>query len=228
MIAMLLFAATGKAAPSVRLNSKSTTGGSFWLIRIVGEEIVLLSQRVIALIAGCLLMVFATISSGQSDEQGYQIKPGDVLGISVWGEEQLQGTALVTPDGGFSFPLVGHLNARGRTAADVQQIVRDRLRNYLSDPVVTVSLQEINGNTIFVIGQVNNPGEFVMKRSVDVMQALSMAGGTTTFASLNDILILRREPTGQVALPFRYSDIIRGRRLEQNVELKSGDVVVVP
>lgn len=188
----------------------------------------LLPKRVISVIAGCLLFVFATTSSGQSDEQGYQIKPGDVLSISVWGEEKLQGTALVTPDGGFSFPLAGHLNARGRTAADLQEVVRERLRDYLSDPVVTVSLQEINGNTIYVIGQVNNPGEFVMRRSVDVMQALSMAGGTTTFASLNDILILRREPTGQVALPFRYSDVIRGRRLEQNITLQSGDVVVVP
>lgn len=173
-------------------------------------------------------MMFGSTSNGQSDEQGYQIKPGDVLSISVWGEEQLQGTALVTPDGGFSFPLVGHLNARGRTAEEVQQIVRDRLREYVSDPVVTVSLQEINGNTIYVIGQVNNPGEFVLRRSIDVMQALSKAGGTTTFASLNDILILRRQSGGQVALSFRYSDVIKGRRLEQNIQLQSGDVVVVP
>ena len=186
------------------------------------------SKRFIAVIAGFFLLVSVSISNGQTDEQGYQIKPGDVLTISVWGEEQLQGTALVTPDGGFSFPLVGHLNARGRTAEELQEVVRERLRNYLSDPVVTVSLQEINGNTIYVLGQVNNPGEFVMRRSIDVMQALSMAGGTTTFASLNDILILRREPTGQVALPFRYSDVIRGRRLEQNITLQSGDVVVVP
>jgi polysaccharide export outer membrane protein len=193
-----------------------------------GEEKVLLSNRVIAVVVGCILMMFGSTSNGQSDEQGYQIKPGDVLSISVWGEEQLQGTALVTPDGGFSFPLVGHLNARGRTAEEVQQIVRDRLREYVSDPVVTVSLQEINGNTIYVIGQVNNPGEFVLRRSIDVMQALSKAGGTTTFASLNDILILRRQSGGQVALSFRYSDVIKGRRLEQNIQLQSGDVVVVP
>ena len=164
----------------------------------------------------------------QDDEAGYLIKPGDVLGISVWGEAELQGTALVTPDGKFSFPLVGHLNARGKTAEQVQLIVRERLLTYLSDPVVTVSLQEINGNTIYVLGQVNNPGEFVMRHGVDVMQALSMAGGTTAFASLNDILILRRRATDQVALPFRYSDVIRGRRLEQNIKLQSGDVVVVP
>lgn len=185
-------------------------------------------NRVFVLFAGCVLMASPIVCAAQNDEEGYQIKPGDVLGISVWGEEQLQGIALVTPDGGFSFPLVGHLNARGKTAEEVQQIVSDRLRNFVSDPVVTVSLQEINGNTIYVIGQVNNPGEFVMKRSVDVMQALSIAGGTTTFAQLNDILILRRQAGGQVALQFRYSDIIRRRNLEQNIQLQSGDVVVVP
>jgi polysaccharide export outer membrane protein len=197
-------------------------------IKILGVSIVVFFERIVVLVVGLLLMSYSAVGYGQADGKGYQIKPGDVLGISVWGEEQLQGTALVTPDGGFSFPLVGHLNARGKSAEEVQEIVRDRLRNYLSDPVVTVSLQEINGSTIYVIGQVNNPGEFVMKRSVDVMQALSMAGGTTTFASLNDILILRREPSEQIALPFRYSDIIRGRSLDQNIELQSGDVVVVP
>ena len=113
------------------------------------------SKRFIAVIAGFFLLVSVSISNGQTDEQGYQIKPGDVLTISVWGEEQLQSTALVTPDGGFSFPLVGHLNARGRTAEELQEVVRERLRNYLSDPVVTVSLQEINGNTIYVLSLIH-------------------------------------------------------------------------
>ena len=185
-------------------------------------------KQVVSLVAALVISASPLISAAQDDEDGYQIKPGDVLSISVWGEEELQGTALVTPDGGFSFPLVGHVNARGMTAEQVQQIVGQRLRTYLSEPVVTVSLQEINGNTIYVLGQVNNPGEFVMRRSIDVMQALSMAGGTTAFASLNDILILRRRVADQVALPFRYSDVIRGRRLEQNIRLQSGDVVVVP
>lgn len=185
-------------------------------------------RRVLYLVAACFLMTLPMTGTAQDDENGYLIKPGDVLGISVWGEAELQGTALVTPDGRFSFPLVGHLNARGKTAEQVQEIVRERLRTYLSDPVVTVSLQQINGNTIYVLGQVNNPGEFVMRHGVDVMQALSMAGGATAFASLNDILILRRNISGQEALPFRYSDVIRGRRLEQNILLQSGDVVVVP
>jgi polysaccharide export outer membrane protein len=94
--------------------------------------------------------------------------------------------------------------------------------------VVTVSIQEIKGNKIYVIGQVNKPGEFIMNPSVDVMQALSMAGGTTPFAALGDIVILRRTPTGKQALPFRYNDVVKGKRLDQNIDLQSGDVVVVP
>ena len=94
--------------------------------------------------------------------------------------------------------------------------------------VVTVSVLEINGNKVFVIGQVNKPGEFVVNPRVDVMQALSMAGGTTPFADLKNIRILRRTSAGQTALEFRYDDVIRGRRLEQNIVLESGDVVVVP
>jgi polysaccharide biosynthesis/export protein len=91
-----------------------------------------------------------------------------------------------------------------------------------------VSIQEIKGNKVYVIGQVNKPGEFIMNPSVDVMQALSMAGGTTPFASLGDIVILRRTPTGKQSLPFRYNDVVKGRKMDQNIDLQAGDVVVVP
>jgi polysaccharide export outer membrane protein len=94
--------------------------------------------------------------------------------------------------------------------------------------VVTLSVKEIRGNKVYVIGQVNKPGEFVVNPRVDVMQALSMAGGTTAFAALNNIIILRRNGTQQTALPFKYPDVAKGRDLAQNIELQSGDVVVVP
>lgn len=167
-------------------------------------------------------------AAAQTADQGYYVKPGDVLQISVWGEPELQGPALVGPDGTFSFPLVGHVDANGKTAAELQEIVVERLSAYLSTPVATVSLAEVNGNKIFVIGQVNNPGEFVMSSAVDVMQALSMAGGANPFAQLDNILILRRNGSEQVALPFRYSQVSKGRDLPQNILLQSGDVVVVP
>lgn len=178
------------------------------------------------------LWLMVALSSGAGLAQGqdvaYTVKPGDVLSISVWKEPDLQGPVLVRPDGSFSFPLVGEVNARGKSVAELNKIVSDRLAKYIADAVVTVSVQEIKGNKVYVIGQVNRPGEFIVNPSVDVMQALSMAGGTTAFAALNDITILRRTGSVQTALPFRYTDVIQGKRLEQNIELQSGDVVVVP
>ena len=158
----------------------------------------------------------------------YTVKPGDVLSISVWKEPDLQGPVLVRPDGSFSFPLAGQMDARGKTVADLQSLVTEKLRKYISDPVVTVSVQEVKGNKVYVLGQVNKPGEFIVNPRVDVMQALSMAGGTTPFAALGEIVILRRSDAGQQALPFRYADVSRGRNLNQNIVLQAGDVVVVP
>lgn len=163
-----------------------------------------------------------------AQEVGYTVKPGDTLTISVWKEPELQGPVLVTPDGAFAFPLVGQVDARGKTVTELQKIVSERLKQYISDPVVTVSVQDIKGNKVYVIGQVNKPGEFIVNPRVDVMQALSMAGGTTPFASLGNIIILRRSGAQQEALQFDYTDLVKGRNLQQNIELRAGDIVVVP
>ena len=161
-------------------------------------------------------------------DESYRVLPGDMLQISVWGEENLQGEVLVRPDGALSFPLCGDISARDQTVIDLQEEITKRLTRYISDPVVTVSVAQVLGNKVYVIGQVSKPGVFVVNPQVDVLQALTMAGGATPFASLNDIKILRRTGTRQQALRFRYDDVIKGRNLEQNVILQSGDVVVVP
>ena len=170
----------------------------------------------------------AWIGSAFAQEVGYTVKPGDTLMVSVWKEPELQGDVLVTPDGAFAFPLVGQVDARGKTVTELQKIVTDKLGKYISEPVVTVSVKDIKGNKVYVIGQVNRPGEFIVNPRVDVMQALSMAGGTTPFASLGNIIILRGTGTKQEALRFDYTNVVKGRGLEQNIELRAGDVVVVP
>jgi polysaccharide export outer membrane protein len=180
------------------------------------------------LIACCAVVALAWATNALAQDPNYTVKPGDMLSISVWKEPDLQRPALVRPDGSFSFPLVGEVDAKGKTVADLNKTLSQRLQKYISDPVVTVSIQEIKGNKVYVIGQVNRPGEFIMNPSVDVMQALSMAGGTTPFAALGDIVVLRRTSTGKQALPFRYNDVVKGRRLDQNIDLQAGDVVVVP
>lgn len=180
------------------------------------------AARVVAVVA----LLACGVAAAQ--EAGYKVQPGDTLEISVWKEPDLQGPVLVTPDGAFAFPLVGQVDARGKTVTDLQKIVVDRLRQYIPEPVVTVSVKDIKGNKVYVIGQVNKPGEFIVNPRVDVMQALSMAGGTTPFAALGDIVILRRSGGAQEAIRFDYSALVKGKNLQQNIELRSGDVVVVP
>ena len=158
----------------------------------------------------------------------YTINPGDLLEISVWKEPDLQRQVLVRPDGAFSFPLSGDIVAEGRTVEDVRQEITAQLETFIPDLVVTVTVAEIRGNKIFVIGQVNTPGEFVVNPRVDVIQALSIAGGMTPFAQVNNIKILRRRNGQQRIQNFRYSDIIKGEDLEQNILLEVGDVVLVP
>ena len=180
------------------------------------------------LMAYCVIMALAWATNVMAQDPNYTVKPGDLLSISVWKEPDLQKETLVRPDGSFSFPLVGEVDAKGKTVADLNKTLSQRLTKFISDPVVTVSIQEIKGNKVYVIGQVTRPGEFIMNPTVDVMQALSMAGGTTPFAALGDIVVLRRTPAGKQSIPFRYNDVVRGKRMDQNIDLQSGDVVVVP
>lgn len=164
-----------------------------------------------------------------SSQLDYELQPGDIVSISVWKEKDLQSDALVRPDGGLSFPLVGDVEAEGHTLREVRNTLEQRLKPYIPDPVVTVAIKEIGGDHVYVIGRVNRPGEYPFSQPIDVMQALSLAGGTTPFASLNHIVILHRDGSGeQHSLRFRYADVAHGRDLSQNVLLQSGDTVVVP
>ena len=163
-----------------------------------------------------------------SGRQSYLIQPGDLLEVSVWREEYLERDVQVQPDGMISFPLAGVLEAAGKTVGEIQQAVGERLSQYIPDPVVTVSIKEIRGNRIYVIGQVQKPGQFIMNPTIDIVQALALAGGTTPFAELNDIRVLRRDGNELIAINFRYGDVEKGRNLQQNIILQSGDVIIVP
>lgn len=158
----------------------------------------------------------------------YRLAPEDVLEVSVWREDTLQKQVLVRPDGGISFPLVGNVQAAGRTTEEIRTELTERLRKFIPDPVVAVSVIKLSGYKIYVIGKVNRPGEFVIGRYVDVLQALSMAGGLTPFAEEKAIKVLRKQDGRDVVLLFDYSQLRKGRGLEQNVQLLSGDTVVVP
>lgn len=170
----------------------------------------------------------ATKAVEQQDTASYIIQPGDILDISVWKEKDLQQKALVRPDGGLNFPLIGDIQAAGQSIAVFQSSIIKRLSRYIPNPVVTVSVSQAAGNKIYVLGQVRTAGEYVVNRDIDVMQALSIAGGLSPFASKNRIRILRRENGNQKVFRFQYGKVKKGKKLEQNIILKGGDVIVVP
>ncbi len=158
----------------------------------------------------------------------YRIGPEDELFVSVWKEPELQRKVLVRPDGGISFPLAGDLQVAGKTVKEVEQELTQRIQKYIPDAVVTVTVDKVSGYTIFVLGKVKNPGQYRLGRYVDVIQALTLAGGVTTFADEDEIKVIRRVNGKPVVFPFDYSAIKAGHKLEQNITLQSGDVVVVP
>ena len=185
----------------------------------------------LALAVFAIICFTPAIGSAQdilTNPSGYAVKPGDVLQIWVWKEPELQRRVLVRPDGGISFPLAGEIETSSKTVRQIQIELKAKMTQYIRDADISVSLEEVGGNKIYVIGQVNRSGDYIMNPSIDVVQALSMAGGTTPFAALNDIRILRRTATGQNVIPFRFPDIARGKNLDQNIILESGDVVIVP
>jgi polysaccharide export outer membrane protein len=171
---------------------------------------------------------YAIAVDPDSVREPYRVQPGDVLTVSVWKEEGLTGEVVVRPDGGLSFPLTGDVSASGKSIEDLRKEITERLKHYMPQPVVTVAIKQIGGNHVYVLGKVNHPGDFQFTTPIDVMQALSLAGGATPYAALNDIVILRRENAREEAIRFRYGDVEHGKDLLQNVLLHSGDTVVVP
>jgi len=187
----------------------------------------LICSLAVALFVLCGLVIAADEPAAVSPD-GYKLRPGDMLVISVWKETDLQGEVLVRPDGGISFALAGELAAAGHTVAELTSMLETKIRKFIPDAVVTVSVKAAGGNRIYVIGKVTRPGDFPLIGPVDVVQALTLAGGSTPFANTNAIRILRREGDHEISIPFRYGDIERGRRLSQNILLRNGDTVVVP
>jgi polysaccharide export outer membrane protein len=188
------------------------------------------ASALLILMNGLVLQpVLAQQAAPAETAQGtYPVNAGDIIEVLVWKEENLQKQVVVRPDGFFSFPLTGDIRAEGRTIEAIRSDITAQIARYIPDPVVSVSIFEPRGSKVYVIGQVNRPGEFPINRYVDVIQALSMAGGTTPFAKLDEIRILRREGGAQTATNFAYSDIAAGKRLQQNIVLKPGDTVLVP
>jgi len=171
--------------------------------------------------------ITTTAMASQVDPE-YRLGAEDVMLISVWKDEQLTREVVVRPDGMFSFPLIGDVQAEDRTVDQIRTDLVQRLTKYIPNANVSVAVTKVVSYKVYVVGRVNERGEDLIGHYTDVLQALSLAGGLTPFAAENDIKVMRRVGREQHAIPFRYGDIRKGRELEQNIVLQRGDVVMVP
>ncbi|MFC1888588.1 polysaccharide biosynthesis/export family protein [Thermodesulfobacteriota bacterium] len=158
----------------------------------------------------------------------FQIGLGDEIEILVWRDDYMTREVVVQPDGFISYPLIGEVAVSGRTIPEVRAEVTERIREYLPDAQISIIIKEINSYRVYVIGKVNKPGEYRASRPVNVMQALAMAESFAKFASPDDIRVLRKLEGGSETFKFNYNDVEKGKNLDQNIDLISGDVVVVP
>lgn len=181
-------------------------------------------------IIGLLIAMLVCVSNAYSEVEldSYIIGSGDTLSISVWKEEGLQKEVMVKPDGHITFPLVGEIKASGMDTIGLTKLLVNKLNSYIPNPNVTVSVLQSTSNRVYVIGQVNKPGQFITLQYMDVLQALTLAGGLTPYADSDDIKIIRRSEKGREIFEFDYDDVVSGKNMDMNILLKAGDTVVVP
>jgi polysaccharide biosynthesis/export protein len=166
----------------------------------------------------------------------FSLGPEDVLKVTVWKSPDLSGEVAIRPDGTITMPLIGDVPAAGLTANLLAKRIGERLTEYISSPIVTVQVKEVNSYFIYVLGEVVRPGKYPLKSYANVMQGISLAGGFGPFASKNKIKVLRNVSSGsqghegkrQIEIPVRYDDILKGTAVPGNFILRSGDVIVVP
>ena len=158
----------------------------------------------------------------------YRLHQGDKVLISVWREDTLQREVVVLPDGSVTFPLIGRVEVADLSAPEVEQSVTIKLKKYLPDPMVSVVIVGIDGNRAYVTGKVIHPGSLIINGPITVLQAISIVGGLDRFADESGIKVIRAKPEGQEILQVNYKDIISGKNISTNIQLKAGDTLVVP
>jgi len=197
-------------------------GTGYRAARVVGAA--LLFGALVPL-AACGGSTSAELRQTKAPPQEYRVGVEDVLEIAVWREPELSTTAPVRPDGKVSVPVVGEIQAVGRTAHELEDEVAKKLANRIANPTVVVVVKEVNASRVFVLGEVAKPGAYPMRGAMTVVQALALAGGMTEFASKGDITILRRDGGNQHSYKLDFNDAVKG---DAPIELVPGDTVVVP
>lgn len=173
----------------------------------------------------------AAVAGGatKAHDAAYVIGNADVLAITVWKEPEVSRSVPVRPDGRISLPLVGEIQATGRTPLQLEQDIAAKLQTYINKPEVTVIVQEINSEKFNILGRVIKPGSYPLAGGATVLDAIATAGGFQDFAKQKSIYILRVNPSGgQTRIFFNYKDVVKGKHPEENVKLQARDTIVVP
>jgi polysaccharide export outer membrane protein len=184
-----------------------------------------LSTSAVAVLSG----ESVTSSGNKPHDDSFVIGNDDVLAINVWKEPDISRSIQVRSDGNISLPLVGEVQAAGRTPVQLKQDITAKLQNYIAKPEVTVMVEQINSKKFNILGQVAKPGSYSLTLAPTVMDAIAIAGGPRDFAKQKAVYILRQNPSGgQSRIVFNYKDFIKGKNLHQNIKLEPHDTVVVP
>jgi polysaccharide export outer membrane protein len=161
--------------------------------------------------------------------ESYVIGAEDQLFVYVWKEPEMSKSIPVRPDGMISLPLIGETKAAGYTPVQLQDILTEAMKKYVSDPQVTVMVEKVGSLSFNIVGEVNHPGYFPLTRRMTVLDAIAMAGGFRDFAKSKKVYVLRTAANGtQEKLPFNYKQVIKGQNPQQNIELQPRDTIVVP
>jgi polysaccharide export outer membrane protein len=165
----------------------------------------------------------------KAHDSSFLIGNDDVLAINVWKEPDISRSVPVRSDGKISLPLIGEVQATGRTPLQLEQEIAQQLKSYVAEPEVTVIVQQINSQKFNILGMVNRPGSYAITNSATVLDAIALAGGFRDFAKQKGIYILRQNADGtQTRLPFNYKAVVKGQNPSQNVNLQPRDTIVVP
>jgi polysaccharide export outer membrane protein len=168
-------------------------------------------------------------SVSKPHDNTFVIGNDDRLGINVWKEPELTRSFLVRSDGKISLPLAGEVQAAGRTPLQLEQEIATKLLSFITDPEVTVIVEQINSQKFNILGQVGKPGSYSLSTATTVLDAIAGAGGFRDFAKQTHIYILRQNAKGvEIRIPFNYKDVIKGKNPEQNIKLEPRDTIVVP
>jgi polysaccharide biosynthesis/export protein len=161
--------------------------------------------------------------------ESYVIGAEDVISVYVWKEPDMSKSVPVRPDGMISLPLIGEVKAAGYTPVQLQDVLADTMKKYVSEPQVTVVVEKIGSLNFNIVGEVNHPGYFPLTRRMTVLDAIAMAGGFKDFAKSKKVYVLRTSANGtEERLPFNYKEVIKGQNMQQNIELQPRDTIVVP